>query len=144
MKPGHSPTSYEPTPKQMAGLAGAELLIRIGVPFESSLLRRIEELLPQLESIDGRRGIEPVQVMGRLDAVHPRHADVQEGDVRLRLGRKPDRLLAVGRLGDHLVLVEVLEQLPQPVARRLFIVDDQYLHRSLMHGLPRTGNAGSP
>ena len=46
--------------------------------------------------------------------------------------------------GDHLVLVEVLEQLPQPVARRLFIVDDQYLHRSLMHGLPRTGNAGSP
>ena len=80
--------------------------------------------------------------MGRLDAVDPGHADVEQGDVRLRLGGKPHRFFAVSGLGDHLVLVEALDQLPQAVARGLFVVDDQYLHRPLTPGLLRTGTAG--
>jgi len=60
VKPGHSPATYEPTPKQMAELEGADLLFRIGVPFETSLLRSVEELLPTLEIVDGRRGIDLV------------------------------------------------------------------------------------
>ncbi len=56
--PGRSPTTYEPTPKQMAELQRAELYIRIGMPFEQTLLSKVARLMPELLIIDGRRGIE--------------------------------------------------------------------------------------
>ena len=76
VKPGHSPATYEPTPKQMAELEGADLLIRVGVPFETSLLRSIEELLPTLEIVDGRRGIDLVP----MEDVAPRMASNDNGN----------------------------------------------------------------
>ena len=91
---------------------------------------------------DGRRRIEPVQVLRGLDAVDSRHADVQQYDVRLRLGGEPDGLLAVRGLGDHLVLVEVVDQLLQAVARRLLVVNDQDLHGRVMPRPSRGGSAG--
>jgi zinc transport system substrate-binding protein len=60
VKPGQSPATYEPTPKQMVGLENADLLIRVGVPFENSLLRRVADLVPDLQIVDGRRGIQLV------------------------------------------------------------------------------------
>jgi zinc transport system substrate-binding protein len=42
--PGHSPATYEPTPKQMAGLEQANLFLAAGVPFENGLVPRIRAL----------------------------------------------------------------------------------------------------
>ena len=42
--PGHSPATYEPTPKQMAVLEQADLFWAAGVPFEVGLVPRIRAL----------------------------------------------------------------------------------------------------
>lgn len=42
--PGHSPATFEPTPKQLAHLQGADLFVSAGVPFESGLLPRIKSM----------------------------------------------------------------------------------------------------
>ncbi len=42
VQPGHSPATYEPTPKQMARLSEADVFFRISVPFENVLIPMIE------------------------------------------------------------------------------------------------------
>src|SRR5690625_4904391 len=37
VQPGSEPETYEPTPRQIAALAGSDLYFRIGMPFERSL-----------------------------------------------------------------------------------------------------------
>jgi len=58
VQPGHSPATYEPTPKQLATLAEADLLVRARVPFERSLVATVSELAPRLMVVDSCRGIE--------------------------------------------------------------------------------------
>ena len=58
VQPGHSPVTYEPTPRQMAALSVADAYIRIGVPFESFWMEHIREANPGLEIIDARAGID--------------------------------------------------------------------------------------
>jgi zinc transport system substrate-binding protein len=55
--PGQSPDTYEPTPRQIAGLADADLLVAIGVPFEHALIGRLKSAAPDLAVVDGRRGV---------------------------------------------------------------------------------------
>lgn len=40
--PGHSPATFEPTPKQLSQLQNADLFVASGVPFESGLVPRIQ------------------------------------------------------------------------------------------------------
>ena len=56
--PGQSPETYAPTPKQMAALARADLYFRIGVPFENSLIPKLQKNIPGLTIIDLRDGID--------------------------------------------------------------------------------------
>jgi zinc transport system substrate-binding protein len=58
LPPGASPATYEPTPKQMAALDRSQLYLRIGVPFENSLLDKISSLMPELQIVDCRVGVE--------------------------------------------------------------------------------------
>ena len=55
--PGASPEVYEPTPKQLARLAEARILFRVGMPFERMLIEKIAALNPQLRIVDCREGI---------------------------------------------------------------------------------------
>ena len=55
--PGQSPASYEPTPDQMSALAKARVLFRIGVPFEQTLLPKVQRAFERLEICDTRQGI---------------------------------------------------------------------------------------
>ena len=57
VKPGHSPATYEPTPRQMAALSEARLFFRIGVPFENALIPRIAKTMASLRIVDTRDGI---------------------------------------------------------------------------------------
>lgn len=62
--PGQSPATYDPTPAQMVALERADLYFRIGVPFEDTLIGRIEQSMPALEIVDLREGIDLLPLEG--------------------------------------------------------------------------------
>ncbi|MCG6869806.1 MAG: zinc ABC transporter substrate-binding protein [Gammaproteobacteria bacterium] len=64
VQPGFSPATYEPTPKQVKNLAGADLYVRTGVPFENAWLTRFRSANPDMEVLDAREGLE-VQISDR-------------------------------------------------------------------------------
>ena len=47
VKPGASPATYEPKPRQMAELSKAKLYFSIGVPFENAWLKKISAANPK-------------------------------------------------------------------------------------------------
>lgn len=55
--PGKSPATYEPTPQQMAAVAGSRLVFRIGVPFENAWLPRLAQVAPAAKVVDLRDGL---------------------------------------------------------------------------------------
>lgn len=57
VRPGFNPHTYDPTPQQIAALAGAVLYVRTGVPFEEAWMERIRSANPNMEVIDAREGI---------------------------------------------------------------------------------------
>ncbi|MGD8644438.1 MAG: zinc ABC transporter substrate-binding protein, partial [Chromatiales bacterium] len=58
VQPGHSPATYDPSPRQIAALAEAELYVRTGVPFERAWMKRIRAANPDMRVLDLREGIE--------------------------------------------------------------------------------------
>ena len=46
--PGRSPATFEPSPRQMASVSDADLLLPLGLPFERTVTARIYELEPGL------------------------------------------------------------------------------------------------
>ena len=58
VQPGQSPATYDPTPRQVAALARADLYVRVGVPFETAWMKRIRSANPQMPVLDAREGIE--------------------------------------------------------------------------------------
>lgn len=56
--PGQSPEAFDPSPRLMGRLSEADLFIRVGVPFEITLLEKIGRIMPALKMIDCRDGIE--------------------------------------------------------------------------------------
>ena len=65
VRPGASPATYAPTPKQMARLASARVFFRIGVPFEHSLLVKIRRTIPDLLIVDTSAGLKHRQITGK-------------------------------------------------------------------------------
>jgi zinc transport system substrate-binding protein len=55
---GQNPHMYEPTPKQMAALAEADVYFLIGVPFEDVLRDRIRAVNPDMRMVETGRGID--------------------------------------------------------------------------------------
>jgi zinc transport system substrate-binding protein len=76
VQPGHSPATYAPTPQQIARLARSQLYFRVGVPFENTLVPKLERSVSGLEIIDLRGGID----MMHLSETHAEH-DEHEGDM---------------------------------------------------------------
>jgi len=75
VKPGQDPHTFEPTPKQMARLAEADVFFRIGVEFENTLMPRIESTMKGLTVVDCREGIR----LRQMDA-HEHDAEEQEAE----------------------------------------------------------------
>jgi zinc transport system substrate-binding protein len=55
--PGESPSSYDPTPRQLTEIAGARLYLALGVPMENHLLPRLRAGFPEIEIVDTAAGI---------------------------------------------------------------------------------------
>ena len=81
-----------------------------------------------------RLGVTLPDEAGGLDAVHARHPNVHEHDVRLVLVDGLHGVLAGGGLADDVDLVRDAEGRPQPVARHRVVVDDQNSHASPLRG----------
>jgi zinc transport system substrate-binding protein len=62
VRPGASPATYAPTPKQLARLARAKLFFGIGVPFESALIKRIKAGMPDVRVVDTSDAVNKVRV----------------------------------------------------------------------------------
>jgi len=60
LRPGQSPHTYDPTPKQMVELASAQIFFRIGVPFEKQVITKVAATLKDLRIVDTREGIDAV------------------------------------------------------------------------------------
>lgn len=56
--PGQSPHTFEPTPKQLTALSGADLYFTTGLPFEERLLEKIAGIAPHLKVVDTTRSID--------------------------------------------------------------------------------------
>ncbi|MBK1631977.1 ABC transporter substrate-binding protein [Thiohalocapsa halophila] len=58
VQPGHSPATYEPTPRQITALAEADLYLRVGAPFEDAWMKRIRSTNPDMRVVDLRNGLD--------------------------------------------------------------------------------------
>ncbi len=83
VRPGESPATYAPSPRQMARLSEAALYFRVGVPFENGLMPKIESAMPRLRVVDTRAGVtlRRMQHHAHADehaAEHKEHAEAHE------------------------------------------------------------------
>lgn len=74
VRPGHSPATYDPTPKQIAALSRADLYLRIGVPFEDAWMERIRAANPRMRVLDLRAGLDLVPGVQHHHGDHGQHA----------------------------------------------------------------------
>jgi zinc transport system substrate-binding protein len=58
--PGFSPATYEPRPSQIEALAGADVYVRIGVPFEDAWMNRIRASNQVMLLVDQSQGIDRI------------------------------------------------------------------------------------
>lgn len=70
VRPGASPATYEPTPKQMKILSDAKAYFSIGVPFEAAWLERIRAANPQMILVETDHGVAKIPM-----AAHEHHCD---------------------------------------------------------------------
>jgi zinc transport system substrate-binding protein len=73
VQPGHNPHTYAPTPLQMARLSKAQLYFRIGVPFETPLIAKLQRTVPDLKIVDLQEGID-LLLLEESDEEHHEHA----------------------------------------------------------------------
>lgn len=57
IRPGFSPATYDPTPRQLLELARADIYLKIGVPFEEAWMDRIQDAGRAMRIVDTRQGI---------------------------------------------------------------------------------------
>lgn len=55
--PGQDPHTFEPTPRVMAKLADAQILFKMGFPFEETLIKKIGSTFKNVEVVDLQKGI---------------------------------------------------------------------------------------
>ena len=89
---GQNPHNYEPTPRQVSGLAGAGVWILSGAEFEITLRPKVEKLFPTLPIVDGTEGV----ILRRMDEAHDEDGEHGYGefDRHTWLGREPAKILA--------------------------------------------------
>ncbi len=98
VQPGHSPATYDPTPRQMQALAEADLYVRTGVPFEAAWMARVRALNPDMPILDNRAGIElrRLEAHGHDGDGHGTHRHAAELDAHVWTDPRRVMLMAKG------------------------------------------------
>jgi len=94
VRPGHSPATYEPTPRQMTELSKARLYFGIGVPFEETWIKRIANANPNMKIIDTRHGVSLLPMKGHPYHGKKRHYDQTQMDPHVWLSLKATKIQA--------------------------------------------------
>ena len=100
--PGQNPHSYEPSPRQMQGLAEAGAWVLSGAEFEISLLPKIKNVFAKLLIIDGTEGVSFRMIEDHDDQDANDEHDI---DRHTWLGNLPSKILAA-HIKDALVLID--------------------------------------
>jgi zinc transport system substrate-binding protein len=96
VRPGYSPHTYEPTPQQIAALAGTRLYVRTGLPFEEAWMPRIRSTNPSMEVLDARSGMDLRKIEAHdhgeeaHDHGHDHHHDHRHGETQAHGTDEPD------------------------------------------------------
>jgi zinc transport system substrate-binding protein len=135
--PGHSPATYEPTPRQLLRLSDARAYFRIGVPFEESWIARIRAANPRMNIIDTSAGtdlLRPQRSGLRLDTSHlghdkDPHSWTSPPVVRIQSQQIRDALVALDPANrseyeaNHRRFAQALKELDQYIRNRLRDID---------------------
>ncbi len=78
VKPGASPATYEPKPRQMADLSKSKLYFSIGVPFENAWLKKIAAANPNMKVIHTDHGIDKIEMAAHHHDEEEHHDDVHK------------------------------------------------------------------
>ncbi len=141
--PGHSPATYEPTPRQMATLEQADLFLAAGVPFEKGLVPRVQAL-PRAPVIAGPRPddhghhhdidphtwLDPAQAMALADTVSFRLQTLMPAEaatIRERCSALKDRLANIDQQARNILA-------PFP-GRTFFVFHPAFGHFAAAYGL---------
>ena len=74
IEPGDSPHSFEPTPRQVMELGGADIYLRLGIPFENQLVNRLFTGSNRTKVVDVDKGITKRQMIPHdIHHVHNNH-----------------------------------------------------------------------
>ena len=94
--PGQNPHNYEPTPRQIQNLASASAWILSGSDFEITLTPKISALFPNLQIVDGTKGVQfrLMQEHEHHDCDDDHHHSL-EIDRHTWMGREPAKILAM-------------------------------------------------
>jgi zinc transport system substrate-binding protein len=124
---GQNPHNYEPTPKQISGLARAGAWVLSGTEFEISLRPKIEKLFPALPIIDGTAGVIFRKLETHDDDDHDEGGDPHNIDRHTWLGSQPAKILAA-HIRDALSLLdpEDAEQYAENYSALVRDIDDEF------------------
>ena len=89
--PGQNPTTYEPTPQQMAALAKADIYFSIGVPFEKAWLNKIKQSNDKLIIIECCESLSTLQG-------HPHHGHDHHDDIDPHIWTSPKKVIQLAKL----------------------------------------------
>jgi zinc transport system substrate-binding protein len=92
--PGQNPHSYEPSPQQMADLAGAQAWILSGSEFEPALVPKIEALFSGLTLVNGVEGVRFRALDAHDDQDDDADHDDDGRDRHTWLGSEPAKIMA--------------------------------------------------
>ena len=102
VRAGQDPHAYEPTARQIAALAEADLYVRVGVGFEDAWMPRLLAANPRMRVLDAQDGIEVRRKAAGHDHGDPDHGH-DHGDVDPHVWTSPARVKIMGaRIRDAL------------------------------------------
>lgn len=106
VRAGQDPHAYEPTARQIAALAEADLYVRVGVGFEDAWMPRLLAANPRMRVLDAQDGIELRRKAAGHDHGDPDHGHDHghdHGDVDPHVWTSPARVKIMGaRIRDAL------------------------------------------
>ena len=135
VEPGHSPATYNPTPRQITALAEADLYVRTRVPFENIWMPRILSANPDMPVLDLAEGV----TLRRITDHHHASTDAEEIDPHIWTSPLLAQQMIV-RIRDKLVELAPAYQTEFTANARQYMHQLELLHAEIKQQLKNLSN----